>query len=444
MQSLRGFKTILCIIPSFLSLFVPSGSDPVLLDLPFVTVWNAPTRPCLERFGVEIDLDVFDIVMNQNHSFLGDQVVIFYSNQLGHYPHYDQDTKPVNGGLPQNASLEEHLMKARQDLEATISGKNFKGVAVVDWENWQPLWNRNWKQRMLYKLRSLELVHQKHPELPFRKAVKKARMEFEDASQKFMKSTLELAQRLNPNGLWGFYGFPNCFNYEYKDSSYNYTGMCPVSEKRRNDLLTWLWRASRALYPDIYLEKQLKKSKHVRCFVKHRVEEGFRVAKVAPGVDLPVLPYARIVYTYSMDFLTQGDLIQTLGQSAALGAAGIILWGNTDYSASKESCLAVKSYVHETLGKYVKNVTRAAILCSQSRCAGHGRCVRKDPSSDAHLHLDPKIFTITNNPLKEGLIVDNATSNGNLSQTWTQFQCRCYKAWRGTNCTEGANTTQHI
>jgi len=29
-----------------------------------------------------------------------------------------------------------------------------------------------------------------------------------------MQKTLEACQRHRPRGYWGFYGFPNCYNYE--------------------------------------------------------------------------------------------------------------------------------------------------------------------------------------------------------------------------------------
>ena len=36
-------------------------------------------------------------------------------------------------------------------------------------------------------------------------------------------------------------------------------------------------------------------------------------------------------------FFSQFDLISTIGESVALGAAGIIMWGDTAYAGSKVS-----------------------------------------------------------------------------------------------------------
>uniref|UniRef100_A0A8C5PH88 Hyaluronidase n=1 Tax=Leptobrachium leishanense TaxID=445787 RepID=A0A8C5PH88_9ANUR len=386
------------------------GAEPILTGRPFVTVWNAPTARCWEKFGVALDLAAFDIVRNQNQSFRGSKIVIFYSSQLGYYPHYDLDEEPVNGGLPQNVSLKDHLEKGQLDIEATIHDPVFQGIAVVDWENWRPLWERNWDKMLVYTEKSKELVRQRHPEWPEDKILEAAKMEFEVGAWKFMSSTLELGYKMRPGGFWGFYGFPCCYNYDYKKSGENYTGECPQREVDRNNLLSWMWGASQALYPDIYLEKALKMSEYVGRYVKHRVEEGLRVAHLSPDVDLPVLPYARIVYTYSMDFLTQ------------------------------ESCLAVKTYINETLGMYVVNVTTAAILCSNALCSGNGRCVRQDSSADTFLHLCPTSFSIEKNLYDQGFLVTGQSTKDDVKYMVAHFRCLCYAGWKGPSCAQKTNS----
>ncbi|XP_073501262.1 hyaluronidase-1-like isoform X2 [Phyllobates terribilis] len=389
-------------------LYVPAYSDVDVSQPPFLIFWNAPTRPCLDSHGVAIDLSSYDIIINQNQSFLGPEVMIFYNNQLGLYPYYDQNDEAVNGGLPQNASLGEHLDKVHQDLTTFMADKNFTGVAVVDWEHWRPLWDRNWEGMLLYQQRSLQLLSQWHPNWSFGKLRKVAKRQFEAAAQDFMAATLQLCRQHRPGGLWGFYGFPECYNFENKNSSKKYSGRCPRGEVRRNDQQSWLWNISRALYPHIYLGRELQGSGHVRPFIRHRLQEAIRVSQLPGGAELPVLPYARIVYTHSMDFLTA------------------------------DSCLAVKSYVDETLGRYLKNVTTAVSMCSRGRCSGNGRCVRRRSYSDDHLHLDPQIFTIEKDPQGKGYMVNRRRPG--MDAVWPQFQCRCYTGWRGRDCSQkGAN-----
>lgn len=74
---------------------------PPLPNRPFITVWNTPTDKCKGKWNVSLDLDAFNFVVNRNQTWCGEYVVIFYNDQLGLYPFFDNDGKAVNGGLPQ-------------------------------------------------------------------------------------------------------------------------------------------------------------------------------------------------------------------------------------------------------------------------------------------------------------------------------------------------------
>ncbi|CDQ78841.1 unnamed protein product [Oncorhynchus mykiss] len=113
----------------------------------------------------------------------------------------------------------------------------------------------------------------------------------------------------------------------------------------------------------------------------------------------------------SLRLLWYEVLVHTIGESAALGSAGIVLWGDNAYSKSKANCEAIKDYLDETLGRYLVNVTTAATLCSRTVCSSQGRCQRKDKVSRAYLHLDPSAWT-------------------------THFQCQCYPGWGGKHCSK--------
>ncbi|OXB58172.1 hypothetical protein ASZ78_006944 [Callipepla squamata] len=255
----------------------------------------------LRRFGVGLPLSDYSIVENQGGRFAGQNITIFYKNKFG------------------------------------------LGLAVVDWEEWRPLWAQNWGSKRIYQLAS---------------------------------------QRLRPAGLWGFYRFPDCFNGNWAKVA-NYTGRCRPTEVRRNDHLRWLWAASAALYPSIYLPPLLPPGLR-RRYVHHRLREALRVAIGR----LPVVAYSRLSYRRSPRFLEPADLEHTIGESAALGAAGVVLWGDLSYSRSAESCSSLRHYLVSTLGPYVANVTAAAQACSSEQCQGHGRCVRRQPQElGSMLHL---------------------------------------------------------
>ncbi|XP_066518710.1 hyaluronidase-1 [Hoplias malabaricus] len=431
----------------FLCLFTTS---PVLArplkslpHLPFFTVWNAPTELCESRYGVDLDLSVFDIVHNKNQTFAGGNITIFYSGKLGLYPYYDFQNKSVNGGVPQNASLKDHIWQADNDLRKVIPDKNFDGLAVVDWESWRPLWERNWDSKEVYWKGSRELVRIKHPHWEPARIEAEAMKEFEQAARSFMQETLKLGLRERQKGLWGFYGFPCCYNYEYKKNG-TYTGQCPALEMKRNNRLLWLWNTSTALYPDIYLDLKLRnRGRDILLYSRHRVLEGLRVREQVTPVKPPVIPYARIVFTYTLEFLSQEDLVHTIGESVALGAAGIVLWGDSNFSKNKVTCLAVKDYIDTTLGQYVVNVTEAASMCSQTLCSSHGRCQRKNTNSTAFLHLDPAEWTIIHRTHRAHGDVSspsyviqrkvNTEKRENKSYT-DQFKCQCFHGWEGEHC----------
>lgn len=276
-------------------------------QVPFITVWNAPTASCLSQYGVDLDLGVFSIIQNQNQTFMGKNITIFYAEKLGLYPRYTSQAEAVNGGVPQNASLDEHLRVASEDIHAYIPDRDFQGLAVVDWESWRPVWERNWDSKQVYWEASRALVRSKHPDWSPAQVDAAAKLEFEEAGRKFMEETLKLGQEERPNGLWGYYGFPNCYNY-YSHKSTNYTGECPAIEMKRNDELLWLWNVSSALYPDIYLSLDLRDlGREVLLYTHHRILEAMRAEAQLELSALPVFPYARIVYTYTLDFLSQAS-----------------------------------------------------------------------------------------------------------------------------------------
>ncbi|KAM9859790.1 hyaluronidase-1 [Aulostomus maculatus] len=409
-----------------------------LSQVPFLTVWNAPTANCFSQYGVDLDLEMFSIVQNQNQTFMGDNITIFYSDKLGLYPRYSTQGEAINGGVPQNASLDEHLEAASEDIQKYIPDVAFQGLAVVDWESWRPVWERNWDTKHVYWEASRALVRSRHPDWSPAQVEAAAHTEFETAGRKFMEGTVMVGLQDRPNGLWGFYGFPNCYNY-YDPKSTNYTGECPAVELKRNDELLWLWNVSSALYPNVYLGlEQRGLSKEVFLYTHHRILEAMRAAaQVTPTP--PVFPYARIVYTFTLDFLSQEHLVYTIGESAALGSAGIVLWGDHNFSRSQASCNSIKSYIDQILGPYLVNVTSAATLCSQTLCSSNGRCVRSDPNSRAYLHLDPALWKVVSERKPGGgrsYRVLGQIRTREVTLMKSQFRCQCYPGWAGESCAQ--------
>ncbi|XP_072329234.1 hyaluronidase-2-like [Scyliorhinus torazame] len=410
---------------------------------PFVTVWNAPTQDCV-RHSVNLNLNMFDIISSPNEGFYNQNLTIFYKERLGKYPYY-HGRQPVNGGVPQNSSLLEHLSTMDSDIERYMRSRTTNGLAVIDWEEWRPLWIRNWKDKQVYRNTSRRLVSERHPDWTETKLNREAQFEFEQSAQRFMVETLRRARNSRPHSLWGFYLFPDCYNHDYKNNRANYTGRCPDVEISRNDLLRWLWRNSTAIFPSIYLDQMLTSTDRATKFVRSRVKEALRVSELhSNNYSLPVFVYSRPTYSYTFNLLTQQDLITTIGETAALGAAGIIFWGDADYSNSENRCKMLKNYLEGNFGRYVLNVTRATQLCSQALCEGHGRCERRDSQSDAYLHLNADSFQIQRKNVSGGteLVLTGALGKRDISQFQEGFRCRCFRGWVGQRCnmkTSGAH-----
>uniref|UniRef100_A0A8D2B9R4 Hyaluronidase n=1 Tax=Sciurus vulgaris TaxID=55149 RepID=A0A8D2B9R4_SCIVU len=323
----------------FISLLIPCcltldfSAPPLIPNMPFLWAWNAPTEACTGKFDEPLDMSLFSLIGSPKKGITGQGVTIFYTDRLGYYPHIDKTDTSVHGGIPQLGSLQKHLEKARKDILFYIPVDNM-GLAVIDWEDWRPTWERNWSPKTIYRKKSIELVQQQNLRLNETEATKIAKKEFETAGKKFMEETLKLAKSIRPNHFWGFYLFPDCYNHNYKKS--HYTGVCPDIEKKRNDDLHWLWKESTALYPSIYLNSNLQSSSLAALFARHRVQEAIRVSKMINAKNpLPVFVYTRLVFTdLTLQFLSQVDLVNTIGETIALGASGMVIWGTLSLARS--------------------------------------------------------------------------------------------------------------
>lgn len=251
-----------------------------------------------------LDLSLFSLIGNPQKDATGQPITLFYVDRLGLYPHIDRYGHDENGGLPQLGSLQGHLDKAKDDI-ATYMPVDNKGLAVIDWEEWRPVWARNWKPKDIYRNRSIQLVQQQNTHLSITEATNIAKENFETAGKQFMLDTLKMGKELRPKHLWGYYLFPDCYNHHYKKD--NYDGHCFDVEKKRNDELNWLWNESTALFPSIYLNTYLTCNERAALFVRNRVQEAIRVSKVPnPNNPLPIFIYTRPVFTdESSKFLTQ-------------------------------------------------------------------------------------------------------------------------------------------
>uniref|UniRef100_A0A8C5HNA5 Hyaluronidase n=1 Tax=Gouania willdenowi TaxID=441366 RepID=A0A8C5HNA5_GOUWI len=392
--------------------FPPQTTHPLFDHHPFIVTWNIPDLVC-NRHNIPLDTSPFRGVTTP---VPGQFLSLFYTDRLGFYPHVDpKGKKQVYGGIPQKVNMKASVNKARADIKYYIPSK---GLAVIDWEEWRPLWDRNWGRKRVYQTLSVSHAQQMNHSLTRQ----------QEAARRVMSGMLSVGRTLRPNYHWGFYLFPNCYNHGWQGPGY--TGECSEEVRRQNDELLWLWESSSAFYPSVYLVTSLTSTSVL--FLRNRVQEALRVSAL-PGRNTtsPVFVYMRPVFVdQNRRFLSQRDLISTIGESAAVGASGAVLWGaSADYN-DKTSCEALSSYLDSTLNPYIINVTAAAQLCSNYLCRGNGRCVRKNYNSPHYLHLNPDSFRVLR--VQKRFLVLGRPTLAELKTLSRSFTCQCYK---GLSCT---------
>ncbi|XP_064198856.1 hyaluronidase-5-like [Anguilla rostrata] len=406
---------------------LPKTAPPLKPNFPFAFMWNAPTELCESRFGISLDLTYIQLVSSTLKTATNQSITIFYTDRFGIFPYVDEDTgEAYSEGLPQLINFKEHREIAEDNITFYIPPDQ-PGLAILDFEEWRPQWARNWGTKDIYREISVETVMQKYLFLSYDEAEDIAKRVFEAAAKKYFLKSVNLGKTLRPKRLWGYYLYPDCYNYDYNQDMNGYTGQCPEIEQERNDELLWLWKESTALYPSIYLELILKDTRQAAQYVRHRMQESMRVSMLPnKNYSIPIYAYIRIVYKDSdEDYLSKADLVSTIGEAAALGAAGVVCWGDMNVTETEDSCSAVQRYLEKTLNPYILNVTTAARLCSTALCNNNGRCVRKKWGRRDYLHLDPSRYRI------KWSITGELSVKGHLSQEdidWFEerFNCLCY------------------
>uniref|UniRef100_A0A8C2XN14 Hyaluronidase n=1 Tax=Cyclopterus lumpus TaxID=8103 RepID=A0A8C2XN14_CYCLU len=409
---------------------MPSTDHPLRRGQHFLFMWNAPTELCDIHFDMPLDLSHFHLISSTLKTAINQSISIFYIDRFGLFPYVDEDTGELHDeGLPQLVDLQEHRDLAEDDIEFYITG-NRPGLAVLDFEEWRPQWVRNWGSKDIYRQISIETVQENNPWMTEDEVEARAQASFERGARRYFVRSIRIGKALRPNRLWGYYLYPDCYNYDYNQDMAGFTGECPPIEKDRNDNLLWLWKESTALFPSIYLELTLRDTLQARHYVRHRIQEAMRVS-ILPNSSyaIPIYAYIRpidcwLLFVYASQF----DLVNTIGEAAALGAAGIISWGDMAVTDSVDSCLDAQIHLQQVMNPYILNVSTAARLCSEALCQGRGRCLRKRWDQDVYLHLDPRRYDIGRGRPGGPLTVLGGLSQDDVDYFDRNFDCICYDA----------------
>ncbi|XP_045911625.1 glyco_hydro_56 domain-containing protein [Micropterus dolomieu] len=396
---------------------------PLLSGQPFIIFWGISDASCSGRpdprsFGMEQE----------------GRVAVFYEETLGNYPYFINKDTPINGGLPQNTQLEKHLQKTQQDLEAALPAPRYLGLGVLHWAEWFPQWLRNREKQVMYLEASRKLLKAFFPNWTPEEVEKWSQVDFEAAAQSVMMETLREVKRLRPKALWGLSPYPSCYSGDPAQTMLaNYTNQCPSAEMALNDELLWLWKRCSALYPLLTLEKLQGGTSEARLYLSSQIREALRVSSLTGmAFDLPVFPLIKSVYISTNTFLSQADLVSTIGQSAAMGTAGVVIWERREMKTERE-CQDLAEFVRKVLGPYSINVTTASRLCSASLCQGKGRCIRQNPESSTYLHLPPPSEVVEKGIEKAAKATDWPDTDTkpavpDTAEIWKKdFQCQWYK-----------------
>nr|CAD7193756.1 unnamed protein product [Timema douglasi] len=358
----------------------------------FRVYWNVPTFMC-HRYNLSFNnMSAWNIVQNSEDLFRGERIVILYDP--GQFPALlkGPNGKIVhrNGGVPQEGNLTHHLMKIRQDIDRLVSNRFFDGMGVLDFESWRPIFRQNWGTLLPYRELSRAIEKNRHPSWKPSLREKEAKSRFESASRRFMEQTLELVRQMRPQGKWGYYAYPFCYNYTPK----NMAPTCPVQVMKENNQTNWLFESSEAIYPSLYLSKlDMTEEQHIQ-YIIGRMNEAVRIASYVPK-KITVNPYIWYKYHDSRGhFLSKVDLFNSLAITRKFRRGGAIIWGSANDVDTKEKCEELEKYLDNILGPIVKYVS-------------------EKPDKD--------LFTNSNDKHKDVISVTEVTHK-DLDELWTALQ----------------------
>uniref|UniRef100_A0A0N5A9Y7 Hyaluronidase n=1 Tax=Syphacia muris TaxID=451379 RepID=A0A0N5A9Y7_9BILA len=329
----------------------------------FQVYWNIPSEICFSQSSIT-SVEDYGFIVNTNHSFYGEHIVTLYSNKFGAYPCYDEYGVEHFGGLPQKANLTEHLLKVKADIKVAIPNENFNGLAIIDYEEWRPLFAMNWGSKHIYQQKSVEYVYNRTRNISKKSAISIATIEFERYALRFMTATLQLGKKLRPKGKWGFYGFPYC-NSEAGRSELTCS---PDFQRLNNWLIKLLWHAN-VLYPSIYFSGE-SPTNYNYLHAAAVLTEAKRLSLMFQQPK-PVYAFTKFEYnSYSVQntFYKRADLCASIAQSFNLGIDGLIFWSTS--KRIRERCSALNEFVQTVVGPYVQAITAFSEYCSIAKCSG--------------------------------------------------------------------------
>jgi hyaluronoglucosaminidase len=189
-------------------------------------------------------------------------------------PRINDDGTLVNGGVPQAGNLTAHLEKFAADAAALLPlGPLTEGACLLDWEFWRAEWATTGDA---YRNASIARAAAQMPGAPPAAVLAAARAEYEAGARAFYEGSLRAFAAWYPLCAAGLYAYPA---NDWSNGGYN--GPAGDAMRAQNDALDWLWAASGAIFPVVYLTSP-SVSKYdnqtTAAYVASTVDEGMRCA----------------------------------------------------------------------------------------------------------------------------------------------------------------------
>ncbi|KIH64304.1 hyaluronoglucosaminidase [Ancylostoma duodenale] len=290
-----------------------------------------------------------------------------------------------------NHNLEQHLAVVEKQIKREIPDENFDGIAVIDVEEFRPLYSMNWGEKEVYKKQSKLLIESQYPHFTPKDVEYWAEIHHNKAAKRFFVETIKLARRLRPKAKWGYYDYPFC-NYKLQNPEGDYE--CSTKARSFNDQMFFIWNVTGALFPSIYLNGERSPTQNFR-FIQALLQETKRVASCVAGEQnrrVNIYAYSKFEYDpyknftsfygkssyfilrtlqsqhYGQFYLTDSykvicdgeqhhhgslcmseDLCNTIKQAADLGTDGVVLWSTS--KQLRDRCSLIADFMTKDFGQ---------------------------------------------------------------------------------------------
>uniref|UniRef100_A0A0N4ZDJ2 Hyaluronidase n=1 Tax=Parastrongyloides trichosuri TaxID=131310 RepID=A0A0N4ZDJ2_PARTI len=325
--------------------------------------WNTWSEPCLEK-GYNLPVENYGVVINKNKTFIGDKVSLLYEKHIGLYPFLKKEENGtytfVNGGLPQNVVMKDHLLKLEESINATIPDPLYKGLAIIDVEEWRPLYQTNWGGKTIYRDESIKLVKQKYPSLSDEDAVKLAKINFDESAFTFLNKTLEKVKQLRPYATWGFYDYPLCLdgaksrNWEFCFPDYNDKIVELLKHVDAIYASPYLYRVGPDYHyerKDSYVRSSLEEAYRIRDIIERK---GFGRKKIFVFQKFEIDSYIKDIS--DIEYYDPYMLCITYQRPVDYKVDGILIWSSSINMAKR--CSSIQKYIEKVFGPFIRKITQ--------------------------------------------------------------------------------------